>query len=182
VAALLALISSLSWGVADFVGGLAARRAGTAQVLAVSYPAGAVVITIFALTIIPGELSTELIGYALATGVIGSIAIALLYAALVRGQMGIVSPITAVMSGAIPVLVGVFRGEQPTGWAYLGMAFAVVAVILVEEVVLSVGQVEMVHLLLQELLVPLQTMEVVQMAIEIGTTTMYMVEPNNLDS
>ncbi|MDA3022186.1 MAG: hypothetical protein O2943_05910 [Actinomycetota bacterium] len=62
MAALLALISSLSWGVADFVGGLAARRAGTAQVLAVSYPAGAVVITIFALTIIPGELSTELIG------------------------------------------------------------------------------------------------------------------------
>jgi len=131
VAALLALISSLSWGVADFVGGLAARRAGTAQVLAVSYPAGAVVITIFALTIIPGELSTELIGYALLTGVIGSIAIALLYAALVRGQMGIVSPITAVMSGAIPVVVGVFRGEQPTAWAYLGMAFAVVAVILV---------------------------------------------------
>ncbi len=131
MAALLALISSLSWGVADFIGGLAARRAGSAQVLAVSYPAGAVVITIFALTIIPGELSTDLFGYALITGVIGSIAIALLYAALVRGQMGIVSPITAVMSGAIPVLVGVFRGEQPTAWAYLGMAFAVVAVILV---------------------------------------------------
>ncbi|MDA3022187.1 MAG: DMT family transporter [Actinomycetota bacterium] len=45
--------------------------------------------------------------------------------------MGIVSPITAVMSGAIPVVVGVFGGEQPTAWAYLGMAFAVVAVILV---------------------------------------------------
>lgn len=131
MAALLALISSLSWGVADFVGGLAARRAGSAQVLAVSYPAGAVVITIFALTIIPGEFSTELIGYALITGTIGSIAIALLYAALVRGQMGIVSPITAVMSGAVPVLVGVFRGEQPTAWAFAGMGLAVVAVILV---------------------------------------------------
>lgn len=45
--------------------------------------------------------------------------------------MGIVSTITAVMSGAIPVVVGVFGGEQPTAWAYLGMAFAVVAVILV---------------------------------------------------
>jgi drug/metabolite transporter (DMT)-like permease len=133
VAALLALISSLSWGVADFVGGLAARRAGSAQVLAVSYPAGAVVITIFALTIIPGELSTELFGYALVTGVIGSIAIALLYAALVRGQMGIVSPITAVMSGAVPVLVGVLRGEQPTAWAYAGMVIAVIAVVLVSQ-------------------------------------------------
>lgn len=131
MAALLALISSVSWGVADFIGGLAARRAGSAQVLVVSYPAGAVVITIFALTIIPGEFSPELFGYALITGTIGSIAIALLYAALVRGQMGIVSPITAVMSGAIPVVVGVLRGEQPSSWAYLGMATAVVAVILV---------------------------------------------------
>jgi len=121
VAALLALLSSLSWGVADFIGGLAARRAGSAQVLAVTYPAGGIVITIFALTVIPGELSTGLIGYALVTGIIGSIAIALLYAALTRGQMGIVSPITAVMSGAVPVIVGVLRGEQPSTWAYLGM-------------------------------------------------------------
>lgn len=133
MAALFALISSVSWGVADFVGGLAARRAGSAQVLAVSYPAGAVVITIFALTIIPGELSTDLIGYALVTGTIGAIAIALLYAALVRGQMGIVSPITAVMSGAVPVVVGIFRGEQPSGWAFAGMAIAVIAVILVSQ-------------------------------------------------
>ena len=133
MAALFALISSVSWGVADFVGGLAARRAGSAQVLAVSYPAGAVVITIFALTIIPGELSTDLIGYALVTGTIGAIAIGLLYAALVRGQMGIVSPITAVMSGAVPVVVGIFRGEQPSGWAFAGMAIAVIAVILVSQ-------------------------------------------------
>lgn len=133
MAALFALISSVSWGVADFIGGLAARRAGSAQVLAVSYPAGAVVITIFALTIIPGEFSTGLFGYALITGVIGAIAIALLYAALVRGQMGIVSPITAVMSGAVPVMVGIFRGEQPSSWAYAGMVLAVIAVILVSQ-------------------------------------------------
>lgn len=133
MAALLALISSVSWGVADFVGGLAARRAGSAQVLAVSYPAGAVVITIFALTIIPGEFSSSLLSYALITGVIGAIAIALLYAALVRGQMGIVSPITAVMSGAVPVVVGIFRGEQPSSWAFAGMAMAVIAVILVSQ-------------------------------------------------
>lgn len=133
MAALFALISSVSWGVADFVGGLAARRAGSAQVLAVSYPAGAVVITIFALTIIPGEFSSDLFGYALITGVIGAIAIALLYAALVRGQMGIVSPITAVMSGAVPVMVGIFRGEQPSTWAFAGMGMAVIAVILVSQ-------------------------------------------------
>jgi drug/metabolite transporter (DMT)-like permease len=148
VAALLALISSLSWGVADFVGGLAARRAGSAQVLAVSYPSGAIVITFFALTIIPGELSSGLLIYALITGVIGAIAIALLYGALVRGQMGIVSPITAVMSGAVPVLVGVIRGEQPTAWAYGGMVIAVIAVILVSQESQHVGKTPPIAILL----------------------------------
>ena len=37
--ALLALASSVTWGVADFMGGLAARRAGPVHVLAVAYPA-----------------------------------------------------------------------------------------------------------------------------------------------
>jgi drug/metabolite transporter (DMT)-like permease len=131
VAALLALISSLSWGVSDFFGGLAARRAGAAQVLAVSYPAGALVITFLALVVVPGTLSTDLIGISVLAGVVGTIAIALLYAALVRGQMGVVSPVTAVMSGAVPVIVGLFRGEQPSPFAFTGMGLAVFAVVLV---------------------------------------------------
>ncbi len=131
VAALLALISSLSWGVADFLGGLAARRAGATQVLAVSYPSGAIAITFLAIFVVPGTLSTDLIGISLLAGIVGTIAITLLYAALVRGQMGVVSPITAVMSGAVPVLVGLFRGEQPSGYAFAGMGLAVIAVVLV---------------------------------------------------
>ena len=131
VAALLALISSLSWGVADFLGGLAARRAGATQVLAVSYPAGAVVITFLAIFVVPGTLSTDLIGISILAGVVGTIAITLLYAALVRGQMGVVSPITAVMSGAVPVFVGLLRGEQPSAFAFAGMGLAVFAVVLV---------------------------------------------------
>jgi drug/metabolite transporter (DMT)-like permease len=131
VAALLALISSLSWGVADFTGGLAARRAGATQVLAVSYPAGAVLITFLAIFVIPGELSTDLLGISVLSGIFGSIAIALLYAALIRGQMGVVSPITAVMSGAVPVVVGLLRGEQLSSFAFVGMGLAVFAVVLV---------------------------------------------------
>ncbi len=131
MAALLALISSFSWGVADFLGGLAARRAGTAQVLAVTYPAGAIAITFLAIFVVPGILSAGLIGISMLAGAVGTIAIVLLYAALVRGQMGVVSPITAVMSGAVPVVVGLFRGEQPSAYAFAGMGFAVIAVVLV---------------------------------------------------
>ncbi|MBM3668884.1 MAG: DMT family transporter [Actinobacteria bacterium] len=129
--ALLALISSLSWGVADFIGGLAARRAGTVQVLAVSYPAGAVVLTLVAIFVIPGNLTPAVIPYALIAGSIGALAIGLLYAALTRGPMGVVSPITAVMSGAVPVVAGVLRGESLSGLAIAGMVLAIFAVVLV---------------------------------------------------
>jgi drug/metabolite transporter (DMT)-like permease len=131
VGALLALVSSMSWGVADFFGGLASRRSSPAQVLSVSYPAGAVILTVLAVFVIPGDLTAEVLPYALAAGVIGGIAMFLLYAALTRGPMGIVSPITAVMSGLIPVLVGLVRGESLTALAILGMVGAAVAVFLV---------------------------------------------------
>ena len=96
-----------------------------------SYPAGAVLLTILAIFVIPGELTSAVIPYAVAAGVIGGVAMFLLYAALTRGPMGIVSPITAVMSGLIPVLVGLVRGEALTALAILGMVGAAVAVILV---------------------------------------------------
>ena len=131
MAALLALISSLSWGVADFLGGIASRRAGPVQVLAVSYPAGALLLTVIALFIIPGDLTPAVIPYAVVAGAIGALAIGLLYAALTRGPMGVVSPITAVMSGAVPVAVGLMRGESLAPLAIVGIVLAVAAVILV---------------------------------------------------
>ena len=131
MAALLALLSSLSWGTSDFMGGLAARRVGAVRVLAVSYPAGAVLITFLALVIIPGNWTWSTVTLGLVAGSIGALAIGLLYAALARGQMGIVSPITAVLSGAVPVVVGLVLGESLSTLALAGVVVAGVAVILV---------------------------------------------------
>ena len=128
---LLALISSLTWGVADFMGGLASRKAGPVHVLSVSYPAGAVVLTAIAILVIPGQLSTEVLMWGASAGVVGAVAIGLLYAALSRGPMGIVSPVTAVMAGAVPVLVGVSRGESLSALAIGGILVAGLAVVLV---------------------------------------------------
>ncbi len=131
MAALLALLSSLSWGTSDFMGGLAARRVGAVRVLAVSYPAGAVLITVLALVVIPGDVSWNAVAVGFFAGSIGALAIGLLYAALARGQMGIVSPVTAVLSGAVPVVVGVVLGESLSGLALAGVLAAAVAVVLV---------------------------------------------------
>ena len=131
MAALLALLSSLAWGTSDFMGGLAARRVGAIRVLAVSYPAGAVLITLLALVVIPGRWSWTTVGIGVIAGSVGAVAIGLLYAALARGQMGIVSPITAVLSGAVPVVVGIALGESLSALALAGVLVAGLAVVLV---------------------------------------------------
>jgi len=129
--ALLAMFSSIAWGIADFGGGLATRRVGPLRVLTVSYPAGAVVITLLALTIIPGSLTSGAIELSVVTSIAGTIAMVLLYAALAVGPMGIVSPLTAVGGAAVPVIVGITRGETVTPLIVGGMLLAVIAVILV---------------------------------------------------
>lgn len=128
--AVLALISAIAWGVADYIGGIASRKAGATPVLVAAYPAGAVILSVFVF-LVPGEFSTRALVWGIAAGGIGVFAIALLYVALSRGPMGVVSPITAVISGAIPVAVGLLRGERLTIYAILGILLAAVAVTLV---------------------------------------------------
>jgi len=131
VAALLALIASLTWGVADYMGGIASRKASPTQVLVVAYPSGAVIITLMAFLAVPGEFSSDAALWGVLAGSIGALAVALLYIALSRGPMGVVSPITAVMSGAVPTAVGLLNGERLTLLGITGIAIAALAVILV---------------------------------------------------
>jgi drug/metabolite transporter (DMT)-like permease len=129
VAALLALLSAALWGVGDFVGGLASRRSTPLQTLAVSTPAGLVLVVPFAF-LLGGDVRGSVLPGVVA-GSVGAIGILLLYAALTLGPMGVVSPVSAVLGAAIPVLAGLLRGERPGIWAYLGMALAVVAIVTV---------------------------------------------------
>lgn len=129
--ALLALLSSVAWGSADVAGGLGARRVGSVRIIAVNYPAGALVLTVFALFVVPGTIDQQVLLLSLVTAVVGTVGMILLYAALAVGPMGIVSPLTAIGGAAIPVVVGVARGEPLTLLFVLGAVLALVAVILV---------------------------------------------------
>ena len=75
--ALLALLSSLAWGVADVAGGVATRRVGSPRTLALSYPAGALAITFLALTIVPGVIDAPVVWISVYTAVTGTIAMEL---------------------------------------------------------------------------------------------------------
>ena len=129
-AILLALGASVSWGVGDFLGGLTARRLPVLAVVAISQLAGLVGIAIVASAFGGGYLGTTAIAAAACAGVAGAIGLAGLYRGMAIGAMGVVAPISA-SAAVIPVAVGLARGERPGTVQLVGVALALVGVVLV---------------------------------------------------
>jgi drug/metabolite transporter (DMT)-like permease len=127
---LIGLASGLIYGAADFLGGIASRRLSTLTTTAIVAVSGLGALAL-AYPVVGGEWSPTAVGLGAISGVTGAIGISLLYACLAIGPMSILSPLTAVVSAAVPVSVGLARGEQlgPVGWVALGVAL--VAVVLV---------------------------------------------------
>lgn len=124
----LALISSLLWGIGDFCGGTASRRVPTAVVVLVSQASGLLLALLAALA--TGAV-TDPIGYlpwAVAAGLSGAAGLLLFYRAMAIGTMGVVSPIAA-LSVVIPVAVGLATGNWPSAVAGGGIVLAVVGVV-----------------------------------------------------
>jgi drug/metabolite transporter (DMT)-like permease len=129
--AALALIAALVYGAGDFLGGLASRRASMIGVLVCSQAFGLLVVAA-ALPLIGGSPAPADFAWGAACGVAGALATAALYRGLAVGTMGVVSPISAVIGAAIPVLYGVgVHGERPAALASAGIAAALVAVVCV---------------------------------------------------
>lgn len=128
---LLALGSAVAFGAGDFLGGLASRRAPALRVTAVAQVAS-VVALLPMLALVPAPLVTRAdIVWGAAGGLFGLVGILLLFTALSRGPMGLVAPITAVVSGVVPVVWGLAGGERPGGLATVGIVIGLVAVVAV---------------------------------------------------
>jgi drug/metabolite transporter (DMT)-like permease len=129
LAIVLGLASSLAYGFADFSGGLAARGAHALRVAAIAAPAS-LLVELLTIPLLGVRWETGAIVWGAASGVASALAFALLYATLARGPMSVLSPITALVSEALPVAVGLGLGERlhPTGLA--GLPLSAVAILL----------------------------------------------------
>lgn len=129
--AIFGLLASIGWGIADFGGGLASRRAPVLGVLFGSQLASLVVaIPIVAVAHEPSMGARDLT-IALGGGALGASGLALLYRGLSVGRMGVVAPIAAVLTATLPVVFGFATEGAPSAWAIVGIGFAVVSVVMV---------------------------------------------------
>jgi len=125
----LALCASLLWGGADFLGGTAARRLPATGVVFASQGAALVGLLVVAAATGAFGDSTGYLGWAVAAALVGVVALTSFYAALAGGTMGVVAPIAA-LGVVVPVVVGLAQGDRPSVWQGVGVAVAVVGVVL----------------------------------------------------
>ncbi|MEP6687296.1 MAG: DMT family transporter [Gemmatimonadales bacterium] len=130
---LLALVSSMLYGAADFTGGLATRRAGVLPVVAVSQLTGLVLLLLLLPFLPAASPSRADLLWGMSAALAGSIGVALLYHALAIGRMAVVAPVTAVCAVAIPAIVSVLLGERPGPMAITGILLGIGSIVLVSQ-------------------------------------------------
>jgi len=132
-AILLALASSVAYGLTDFLGGLAARRAHIFLLGMITQPLGLVVLLAIA-PLVGGSLGPEVWFWGAVSGLGGALAYVTLFRALAIGPMSVASPISALIAVVLPVLVGVLLGERLPALGWLGIGLGILAVLMVSQV------------------------------------------------
>ncbi len=128
---LLALGSAVAWGTGDFLGGLATRSAKAIGTTFVSQAVGLIGLVIVATLGAGGSFVGKDLAWGTGAGLSSMIGLALFYEAMGRGSFGAVASITSVVSGAIPIGVGLLLGERPSRTVLVGVCIAVFAIWLI---------------------------------------------------
>ena len=137
-ALLLAFASSVSWGIADFLGGLKSRRLPLLNVLLASQGVGLALIGTFMLVRWEPPPGGDFALWAVFSGVAGVTGLAAFYRGLAVGNMGVVAPISAT-AAVVPVVAGIASGDRPATVQYVGLVLALAGVVLASREEVSGG-------------------------------------------
>jgi drug/metabolite transporter (DMT)-like permease len=129
--ALISTVTAALFGSADFLGGLASRKAPALVVSAVMFATGIVIFPVVLLVVRPTAVTSADVGLGTISGVMGMVGVLALYAALAMGRMSVVAPLTAALSGSGPAVFDLLRGSHVNPLGLIGMVLALVAVIIV---------------------------------------------------
>lgn len=125
-----ALGAALLYGCADFLGGVATRKARVLSILPGSALAGLLIVLVAALA--SGEPARLVgLGWGLAAGAVGGVGLIVFYDGLAAGPMTIVAPTSALTATVLPVAVSIAEGERASAVVYAGALICLAAIVLV---------------------------------------------------
>jgi drug/metabolite transporter (DMT)-like permease len=128
---LFALGASLSYGIADFTGALAARRTSALTVTLGMQTVGLLVLLPL-LPFLPGRPSAAAMIIGAVSGAAGTGGLLVYLRGMARGPIGIVSPLAAVNGAGVPVAWGaIVLGDRFSLVQVLGVLLALVSVVVV---------------------------------------------------
>ncbi len=126
---LLGGLSSLLYGVADFLGGEASRKVTAATVVVWSGILAFPFLLVVGL-LVGGDAGLGDYLFGAASGMSGAVGLVMLFAGLARGRAAVVAPLAAALGAVVPVVVGILSGDRPSTTAWVGVALAVPAIAL----------------------------------------------------
>lgn len=127
---LLSLCSAVAYGLSDFIGGVVTRRAGVWAVAATSQATATLLAVALAATR-GGEPQAADFWWATLAGLGGGAGNVFIYLGLARGRMAVVAPLSAIVTGAVPLVVGLAIGDRPGLLPVAGILLALPAIWLV---------------------------------------------------
>jgi len=131
MAILLGLGAALTYGAADFFGGLSAKRSNEFSVVVCSQVIGSALLLAALPFFLEASFTLEAFAWGMGSGLGGGLGVLLLYRGLALGRMSVVAPTTGVIAASVPVLAGLLLGERPGALSLIGVVVALIAVVLV---------------------------------------------------
>lgn len=131
VPALLALASAVLWGISDFGGGVLGRRAPIFGVLLATQGVGFLAANLGMVVRAEPMLAGADLGLSVLAGGLAAIGVGSLYRGLAVGRMGVVAPVTAVLTATTPAIIGIAWQGFPGPIVFVGFGVALVAVVIV---------------------------------------------------
>ena len=116
-----ALLASVAWGVADFLGGLKSRTVHVLVVLLLAQISG--VLAIGLVVAIAGNAPPASVFWAALAGLFGTVGLASFYRGMAVGAISVVAPIAAV-GAIVPVVFGIATGDDVSRLQGIGFALA----------------------------------------------------------
>lgn len=129
----LALLAAVTYGAADFLGGIATRRATMLGAVLVTQGSGLVFLLVVTPLLPDAQVGRRDLMFGALAGMTGSVGVGLLYLALAIGPMTVVAPVTAVCAAIVPLGIGLVLGERPHWLAAVGVVLALMAVALLSQ-------------------------------------------------